>query len=394
MKSHIRLVSKTGMMLLAAGLTATPILLGSPTAMADELVHREVNQTVQDYGDLIESQYTNPNAGGEATGTEKELARLNGVESDQSESSGLTVSNVDVYTTVSSYSTSAEGASVLSDVTVKRRLTPEPGTTIVIAGEQRDHLDSEYTETHLLELQGTATGGYEVADDTIVNTDGSYSKPDPNPNEEAASTTTSSAAGGDTRFTRPAVYTARTARTYAAGTANRAGLDYIKAMQYAELWTDAAHKDKMNPKYPDYGDNNCTNFVSQAIEAGGLKTTAATVLNRNHEDVWTGFIWGTPKMSTLTWHNVEANYTYMSKHSNAFTVENNVQRIGGGGLVYADWQNDGKYDHAMIVVGYIGRGSKTGPVVCGKSGNTHDIPLADITVKHRGMKWKGLQWKP
>lgn len=129
MKSHIRLVSKTGMMLLAAGLAATPILLGSPTVMADELVHREVNQTVQDYGDLIESQYTNPDAGDEATGTEKELARLNGVESDQSESSGLTVSNVDVSTTVNSYSTSAEGASVLSDVTVKRRLTPEPGTT-------------------------------------------------------------------------------------------------------------------------------------------------------------------------------------------------------------------------------------------------------------------------
>lgn len=362
--------------------------------MADELVHREVNQTVQDYGDLIESQYTNPNAGDEATGTEKELARLNGVESDQSESSGLTVSNVDVSTTVNSYSTSAEGASVLSDVTVKRRLTPEPGTTIVIAGEQRDHLDSEYTETHLLELQGTATGGYEVADDTIVNTDGSYSKPDPNPNEEAVSTTASSAAGRDTRFTRPAVYTARTARTYAAGTANRAGLDYIKAMQYAELWTDAAHKDKMNPKYPDYGKNNCTNFVSQAVEAGGLKTTAATVLNRNHEDVWTGFIWGTPKMSTLTWHNVEANYTYMSKHSNAFTVENNVQRIGGGGLVYADWDNNGQYDHAMIVVGYIGRGSKTGPVVCGKSDNTHNVPLSDITGRHRGMKWKGLQWKP
>lgn len=301
MKSHIRLVSKTGMMLLAAGLAATPILLGSPTVMADELVHREVNQTVQDYGDLIESQYTNPDAGDEATGTEKELARLNGVESDQSESSGLTVSNVDVSTTVNSYSTSAEGASVLSDVTVKRRLTPEPGTTIVIAGEQRDHLDSEYKETHLLELQGTATGGYEVADDTIVNTDGSYSKPDPNPNEKAASTTASSAAGGDTHFTRPAVYTARTARTYAADTANRAGLDYIKAMQYAELWTDAAHKDKMNPKYPDYGKNNCTNFVSQAIEAGGLKTTAATVLNRNREDVWTGFIWGTVKLSTLTW---------------------------------------------------------------------------------------------
>ena len=58
---------------------------------------------------------------------------------------------------------------------------------------------------------------------------------------------------------------------------NGAGLNYVKAMQYAELWTDAAHKDKMNPKYPDYGDTNCTNFVSQAMEAGGLKTTSATV---------------------------------------------------------------------------------------------------------------------
>ncbi len=388
MKPHAKLVSKTGMLLLTAGLVAAPVFLGVPAATADELVRQEVKQTVQDYSDLIESQYADPDASNGATDTEKELAKLNGVESDNSGASGLHVSDIDVSATVTSYSTSVDGASVLSEMTVRRTLVPEDGTTIVIAGERRDHLDSEYTETHLLELQGTAVSGYDVADDTIVNTNGSHSQPEASQDEDA--TGTSPALFAKARFARPAAHIAKPADNFT----NGAGLNYVKAMQYAELWTDAAHKDKMNPKYPDYGDTNCTNFVSQAMEAGGLKTTSATVLNKNHEDVWTGFIWGTPKMSTRTWHNVEANYTYMSKYSKAFTVENNVQRIGGGGIVYGDWENDGTYDHAMIVVGYIGRGSKVGPVVCGKSNNTHDVPLADITGRHRGMKWKGLQWKP
>lgn len=179
MKAHTRPAMRIGALLLTMGLAATSFSFGASKAAADEFVRQEVKQTVSEYGNLIESQYENQGAADDATGREKGLARLNGVESDRSGLSGLNVSEVNVSTAVTSYSASSDGASVFSDVTVKRRLVPEPDVSIMIAGEQRDHLDSEYTETHLLELQRAPTGGYDVADDIIVNTDGSHSEPNP-----------------------------------------------------------------------------------------------------------------------------------------------------------------------------------------------------------------------
>jgi hypothetical protein len=40
------------------------------------------------------------------------------------------------------------------------------------------------------------------------------------------------------------------------------------AIEYAYLWSQQGSS-KRNPIYPDFGDNDCTNFVSQAMFAGG-----------------------------------------------------------------------------------------------------------------------------
>jgi streptogramin lyase len=48
-------------------------------------------------------------------------------------------------------------------------------------------------------------------------------------------------------------------------------LDLNKAAQYAVYWGNEGHHSARNPYYHDYGSNNCTNFISQILRAGGAK---------------------------------------------------------------------------------------------------------------------------
>lgn len=47
--------------------------------------------------------------------------------------------------------------------------------------------------------------------------------------------------------------------------ANRAN-----AIAYAYEWSESGNA-KRNPAYPDFGADDCTNFVSQAMEVGGFR---------------------------------------------------------------------------------------------------------------------------
>ncbi len=49
------------------------------------------------------------------------------------------------------------------------------------------------------------------------------------------------------------------------------GLDLNKMAQYAVHWGNPDHHAARNPFYVDYGSNNCTNFISQILRAGGGK---------------------------------------------------------------------------------------------------------------------------
>jgi len=49
------------------------------------------------------------------------------------------------------------------------------------------------------------------------------------------------------------------------------GLDLDKMAQYAVYWGNEAHHGARNGFYADYGSNNCTNFLSQILRAGGAQ---------------------------------------------------------------------------------------------------------------------------
>ncbi|WP_420864653.1 amidase domain-containing protein [Bifidobacterium actinocoloniiforme] len=76
---------------------------------------------------------------------------------------------------------------------------------------------------------------------------------------------------------------------------------------------------------------NCTNFLSQAVYAGALRTAWGSSLDVKNEKVWTWNLAGIAHASR-TWSGAQMNYTYMRYHSGAFTSESNPYRVGGVGL--------------------------------------------------------------
>ncbi|NBD36173.1 MAG: hypothetical protein GVY30_09265 [Chloroflexi bacterium] len=58
------------------------------------------------------------------------------------------------------------------------------------------------------------------------------------------------------------------------------------AIEYAYEWSEAGTSDQHNPDYPDFGLDDCTNFVSQAMKAGGFVEVGSGD-NCKHEDTST-----------------------------------------------------------------------------------------------------------
>ncbi len=129
------------------------------------------------------------------------------------------------------------------------------------------------------------------------------------------------------------------------------GFDYLKMIQYAELWTNNDHENSMNPDFPNYHEifehevdlpigepgSNCTNFASQSLYAGGLPLNAGKDNNEKRDDpnAWT---WNVKGISgaTYTWSGADNNFYYMRDHSGIFQVESNPRRAWEGSLIYGN----------------------------------------------------------
>lgn len=138
-------------------------------------------------------------------------------------------------------------------------------------------------------------------------------------------------------------------------------LDQTKIVDYAHKYAK-----KYNPEYrvPDSG-SDCTNFVSQAIYAGGLSMSPSSIRGTNPgtnttTDEW--YYYNSPSATAATpyekavavsssWVRVVDLYTYLAPHYDAVeattkaVVEQNLKAgyiIQGGPLV-------GRYEHSAIV---------------------------------------------
>lgn len=113
----------------------------------------------------------------------------------------------------------------------------------------------------------------------------------------------------------------------------------LAAVQYAERWWN-----DFNPKYPNFHNDDCTNYISQCLFAGGAK------------------MWGQPNRSRGWWYNGKSwSYSWSVAHSFRWYLSGvhqglktqevaTPQELVPGDIICYDFQGNGKFDHNTIVV--------------------------------------------
>jgi len=285
------------------------------------------------------------------------------------EESGLTVVSADTRT------------DLLSLRTVSGQLTAS--TMVSVAFQWKDTQSGKLTagsmsDEHVTKL--TADGLTVLSDTTIDPTVGV--KDDgvavPMPGSAKASTVRVRNAG-------PKVKQTKQAAGFTAMAAGMEGLSYADMAAYAKKWSVSA---TINPAFPTL-DNNCANFVSQVLHAGGWNYRGgyvpATLTN------WTPNLTG-PAGSSYTWG--AAKYLYVFVHvTGQKGYLGNIWNAGIGDLLFTDWdpnkKADGTIDHTMVVSGYSGQ-----PYISQQTPNRNNIPLSlSISLaasQGRTVVWYGL----
>ncbi|MFT8870670.1 MAG: amidase domain-containing protein [Sporolactobacillus sp.] len=119
--------------------------------------------------------------------------------------------------------------------------------------------------------------------------------------------------------------------------ARRNSYDRALAVRYAELWWNAR-----NPAFPRI-ENDCTNYVSQCLFAGGIAMWGAPVRGRGwwHQQTNWSFSWAVA--NSLRW--------YLSRSANiigAIERESADQLVPGDVICY-DFEGDGHWNHNTFV---------------------------------------------
>ncbi len=123
-----------------------------------------------------------------------------------------------------------------------------------------------------------------------------------------------------------------------------------------------------NRAYKKYG-KDCTNFVSQAMYAGGWTMIGGSVWDRKDNDVWW---YGRSRWSTAsyTWGGAENFYRFLKKLSRGGHVPH-LKRLNEGDVLQYGPKGGGNIEHTMIV----NRKSGTNLYLAYHTPNRLDVPL-------------------
>ncbi|RKT02827.1 putative amidase-like protein [Streptomyces sp. 3211.6] len=144
--------------------------------------------------------------------------------------------------------------------------------------------------------------------------------------------------------------------------------DYAAMAQYAEkYWSN------YNPAYRKFSGNggDCTNFISQALKAGGWKPVPGT--STDYRNWWYD---GTRQSDSWVGANEWAWFTLSNQRAANLA---NVYQLDVGDILQADFNRDGSKDHSMMVT----YRSKAGmPYLTYHSTNTYRKSLASILASY------------
>ena len=113
--------------------------------------------------------------------------------------------------------------------------------------------------------------------------------------------------------------------------------DRFKAVQYAERWWN-----EYNPAYQEFG-NNCTNFISQCLHAGGGPMRGAP----NRSKGW----WYSGKSWSYSWSVAHALYLYLKNSTIGLRAKevSKPEELMLGDIICYDFEGDGRFNHNTIV---------------------------------------------
>lgn len=132
-----------------------------------------------------------------------------------------------------------------------------------------------------------------------------------------------------------------------------------RAVQYAEQYWN-----QYNPAYRYFAEDDCTNFVSQVLYAGGLSMEMSNSPSRgwwyrqsgDKKDRW-----------SYSWTVANALYQYLNQGKRAVRY-NRADQLTIGDVICYDWEGDGRWNHNTVVTLIDGRGI---PFVSAHSYNAH-----------------------
>ncbi|MEU8774298.1 amidase domain-containing protein [Streptomyces sp. NPDC048606] len=149
--------------------------------------------------------------------------------------------------------------------------------------------------------------------------------------------------------------------------------DYNAMAKYAEkYWSN------YNPAYRKFSGNggDCTNFISQALKAGGWKPVPGT--SSDYRNWWYD---GTRQSTSWIGANEWAWFTLSNQR--AANLEN-VYQMDIGDILQVDFNKDGSKDHSMMVT-Y--RNAKGMPYLTYHSTNTYRKSLASIIASYPDARY-------
>lgn len=115
------------------------------------------------------------------------------------------------------------------------------------------------------------------------------------------------------------------------------GYDRDSASNYATEYANDPNSDYVTAS------NDCTNFVSQCLKAGGWGTDYGWYKSRTRAWWYTG---GRPTWS-WTWANADYLHDYITASGRGESISN-IWDMWYGDILLYDWQDDGYQDHAAI----------------------------------------------
>jgi len=134
----------------------------------------------------------------------------------------------------------------------------------------------------------------------------------------------------------------------------RGRYDRVRAFKYAELWWN-----NYNPAYQEMKGNDCTNFISQVLHAGGLPMS------------------GFGNKSRGWWYrNKDWSYSWAVAHSLCMALPSvlKAKQVGDprllkvGDVICYDWDGDNRWQHNTVVVDFDINGM---PLVNAHTVNSH-----------------------